>query len=405
MTEESFGIYVKPVSQLTSHEHHLLELAKLNAIAPTETWTAIGTSKQLSYLTHGIYRYFGKFPPKIATKLINDYTNENDIVMDPMCGSGTTGIEAMLHNRNAILNDVNPLSVLLSQVKTTYIDAESINQAIYNLLDNYRPLSVDEYSFEPIGVKNINHWFLSETQNSLRGIKYIIDQEKDIHVQRFLKAIFASIIRRVSKATSQQGRLFLDVETAQTDALPAYIKKAQQAVTGVSQLPHNSSSIDIYNDDAKKLYLSTTVNLVIAHPPYFNSYKYSNINSLEMSWLGYDISSTRKQEIREFFKIGKSENAAIYLSDMFDLINHLYNQIEVGGYLALMIGDTIIKGEYIPITYQLIQSLSHLSLEVTKVILRVPKHTEAAWVTSQRRNSNSIGISLCDYIIVFRRMR
>ena len=49
---------------------------------------------------------------------------------------------------------------------------------------------------------------------------------------------------------------------------------------------------------------------------HFNVYKYSGIFSLEMAWLGYEIQAIRRQEIREFFKVGKPEKVAHYVNDL-----------------------------------------------------------------------------------------
>lgn len=46
-------------------------------------------------------------PIKLLDRLIKISTNENDIVLDPMCGSGTTGIACSNIGRNCILNDIN----------------------------------------------------------------------------------------------------------------------------------------------------------------------------------------------------------------------------------------------------------------------------------------------------------
>lgn len=40
--------------------------------------------------------------------LILNFTNEGDIILDPMAGSGSTGVVAALHNRNAIQIDIEP---------------------------------------------------------------------------------------------------------------------------------------------------------------------------------------------------------------------------------------------------------------------------------------------------------
>ena len=72
----------------------------------------------------------------------------------------------------------------------------------------------------------------------------------------------------------------------------------------------------------------------------------------------------------------------------------------------MMIGDTVIKGEYIPATRMLIDAfLSECSnIIVEKVVLRVPKYTEASWSASQRRTTDKVGITLSDFIIIFRKV-
>lgn len=58
------------------------------------------------WATHkGDYR--GNCPPQVPRNLLLKYTKENDIVLDPFCGSGTTLIECKLLNRKGIGIDVN----------------------------------------------------------------------------------------------------------------------------------------------------------------------------------------------------------------------------------------------------------------------------------------------------------
>jgi len=47
------------------------------------------------------------FPEKLAEDHILSWSNENDVVLDPMCGSGTTCKMAKLHNRNYIGIDIS----------------------------------------------------------------------------------------------------------------------------------------------------------------------------------------------------------------------------------------------------------------------------------------------------------
>jgi len=66
-----------------------------------------------SWATHkGDYR--GNWPPQIARALILLYTQVGDLVLDPMAGSGTTCIEAVLLGRNCIAVDINYNAVMLT---------------------------------------------------------------------------------------------------------------------------------------------------------------------------------------------------------------------------------------------------------------------------------------------------
>lgn len=47
-------------------------------------------------------------PVAVYDKLIRMVTSEDDLIFDPMCGSGTTGVVAVIRNRRVVLNDLNP---------------------------------------------------------------------------------------------------------------------------------------------------------------------------------------------------------------------------------------------------------------------------------------------------------
>lgn len=49
----------------------------------------------------------GNWSPEVARNLILRYSNEGDILLDPMIGGGTTAIEAKILNRHIICSDVN----------------------------------------------------------------------------------------------------------------------------------------------------------------------------------------------------------------------------------------------------------------------------------------------------------
>lgn len=397
VVQEVPTLEVSPWSQNEVLLAEQLRLSRLEELdAPIEIWTSSATSRELRYATHGLYRFFGKFPPPVARYLITKFTSDADMVLDPMCGSGTTGVEALLLGRTAELADVNPFSVLLAKVKTRNIPQQDLLNIRDQLRDDLHNSNGKHDTSTP-GLRNADHWFLRATIESLAKIRSAIESVDIESAHRdLLWVVFASVVRRVSRATTQQGRLFLDALTAIEDAEPLFFERLEDAARIVAALPEQPQPKVHLRPAAHPT--QTRFPLIICHPPYYNSYKYSSINALELAWLRMDIKEFRPHEVREAFKIGKPEKLEEYLIDMAAVLRNLSHNLTPGGTLALMIGDTVLRKNYVPVTRLLLDRVPELRARVSA--FRVPKYTEASWVASQRRNGDQVGITLCDYIIL-----
>ena len=109
--------------------------------------------------THMLHPYAARCPPPLARWAISNYSNEGDVVLDPMTGSGTTLVEACLLGRTAVGADIDPLARLIARVKATPVSPADIRRAadrMAGLLDDdhlddgWRPnLSEFEKWFNP----------------------------------------------------------------------------------------------------------------------------------------------------------------------------------------------------------------------------------------------------------------
>ena len=68
-------------------------------------------------LSHYLFRYPAKFHPAVAQKLIDEFSEIGDTVLDPFCGSGTLIVEAVAKGRSAIGIDIDPLAACVTSVK------------------------------------------------------------------------------------------------------------------------------------------------------------------------------------------------------------------------------------------------------------------------------------------------
>ncbi len=193
-----------------------------------EAWEDVGTNRDQDYLTHSIFRYFGKLPPILTCKILTEFVikkrYQNPLVLDLMCGSGTTLVEAQKLGIKSIGIDSNDISLLISKVKTTKLNLDKLNWLIneydsefcsfFSKYDiNYKIKLADKYPnanlFIP-KVSNIDKWFTKNNQIDLAICRSWIEQWKDDKdIYDFLLLCWLGIIRQCSNASVRTGRIFL----------------------------------------------------------------------------------------------------------------------------------------------------------------------------------------------------
>jgi len=115
------------------------------------------------YLAHS---YHTKVPPEAITPFLEHYTKPGDVVLDPFCGSGMTGVAAALGRRRAILNDLSPAAVHLSWNHTRPADPDALSRAFGKLEDRVRERFDDLYETQHTdGSKGRIGWTLWSTQH------------------------------------------------------------------------------------------------------------------------------------------------------------------------------------------------------------------------------------------------
>ena len=77
-------------------------------------------------------KYRGNWSPYIPRNLILRYSKENDVVLDPFLGSGTTLIETKLLKRNGIGIDINPSAIEIAKNNLRFNINNQYHPKIYN---------------------------------------------------------------------------------------------------------------------------------------------------------------------------------------------------------------------------------------------------------------------------------
>ena len=91
------------------------------------------------------HSYHTKVPVEGLVQMIEHYTDPGDVVLDSFCGSGQTGVAAVLTGRHAVLSDLSPAAVHIARGYTARVDPYRFKQVASELLGGLRLLELDLY--------------------------------------------------------------------------------------------------------------------------------------------------------------------------------------------------------------------------------------------------------------------
>ena len=82
------------------------------------------------YLMH---KYWARKPHNVVSQYIKNYSEEEDVVLDPFAGSGVTAIEALKLKRKAISLDLNPISTFITRCSVVKVDINKFSSFFHEI--------------------------------------------------------------------------------------------------------------------------------------------------------------------------------------------------------------------------------------------------------------------------------
>lgn len=164
-------------------------------------------------LTHGIHKHPAIFIPHIPRYLINTFSSERNedgdrpVILDPFCGSGTTGVEAKIAGRDFLGVEINPVSKLVSEVAMApipYTVLRNAKEEIRQRLAETETQRYEEYDVEFLDLTNKHHWFEDPAIDGLTTIRKVVAEfiEDDVDLK-------AGLEPRERKVLSQKNEEYI----------------------------------------------------------------------------------------------------------------------------------------------------------------------------------------------------
>jgi len=256
------------------------------------------------YASHNFHSFAAKFPPQLPRIFIHGLTNAGDIVLDPMMGSGTTIVEALLEGRQGIGLDIDPLALRLGYAKTITINRNRLRElgnkvlkkAYHYLLDGERIQRSLSHLFDEKTKRFIDYWFLPNTQRELMALVLAIQDVTDKIARQFLELTLSSIIVTKSGGVSKardlaHSRPHLDETKIPKDALEQFSVRLRKNLNGVEEAAANGVETLVIGADARSMPIADgVVNLIVTSPPYANAIDYMRAHKFSLVWFGGSIS-------------------------------------------------------------------------------------------------------------------
>jgi len=353
-----------------------------------------------NYGIHSFHWYLSTYVPQIPNILISSLSkSEEDIILDPFSGRGTTLVEAMRLNRHSIGIDLNPIAIFITKVKTTMINPIDLENEISILLRNINE-EAENLSWRSFfsnrdnnnidlgknipNFPNKNEWFHKNTLIELALIKKEINRIENKDIREFCLLAFSDRLKycsihsnrnygyiadnclNPSKNGTKKYELkyknaiteFKNKLTKMLDDFKVFMNELREKNISIKEanslaryIPANSQNLSFIEDES--------IDLIITSPPYPLATDYLMGFRLSFYWLKEELSEyfpknfSSKEEYLDLINKMKAEEICprykrhlkkksieAYFQSMDVTCSEMSRILKPNGYLSLVIGGS-----------------------------------------------------------------
>ena len=353
---------------------------------------------------HRLFQYPARMVPETQELILNEVVKhlpEESWVLDPFMGSATSLVTTMNFGLNVVGQDINPLAILLSKVKTGPFRYDFFMKDFFYILQTVEEDSRTEIDIDFTG---INKWFKPEVQVDLSKLRRAIMSMPSISSRRFFWIVLAETIRLTSNDRTSTYKMHahpLDVtEKRMLDTVKEFkvvaernledLRKFREKLQNKNYLrgnTYNRITRVKFGDSSKKINNSDKFSLVVTSPPYGDNHTtvtYGQHSFLPLQWINLKDINTKldtsclntaqeidrrslggkklqlsKSQLNKLFSLSptldcyfknvpegdmkKVEKVVYFMNDLTRTIDNIINVLNQNAYLIWTIGNRYVN--------------------------------------------------------------
>ena len=262
---------------------------------------------------HRWFWYREGYSLDLVTELISELPR-GSMVLDPFCGAGTTLVAAKEKGLPSVGFDVNPISILVSRVKTTKLTANEVRE-VEDVLGYFAKLTLNSPADPKPSLSIIDKVFDSEVLSALLVLRKAINEIDNTRIRDFVFVAWLSILEGVSnvykegngikyknRKRTNDGYITVDLAEWMAASLPKdrlafvlnrVLGKCKEMLADLQHMPAKDVEVSVHEISAESVHTvlePNSVSIAIFSPPYCNCFNYFKMYKVEL-WMGGFVQS------------------------------------------------------------------------------------------------------------------
>ena len=357
-----------------------------------EFWTA--RQRQANRIHEISYR--ACFKPQLPAFFINRMTAPNDVVYDPFMGRGTTPIESTLRGRIPYGNDINPVSIALTEPRVNPPEEFEVAQRLKDIpWTEFRGFSNDEllvfYHPDTLAkIEGLRNWLLQREQD--RAMDLVDKWLRMIAINRLTghsSGFFSVYTMPPNQAVSLKSQRRINERKKQSpgvrDVQALIWKKSKSLLSQqVSRAKHYLFTNEMSHQTSQ--IPDSSVDLVVTSPPFLDVVDYETDNWLRGWFIGIEP---------ETVDITMANNIDAWRDFIHETLVELSRVVRNDGYVAFEVGE--VRSATVRLEQEVIAATEQTPFEILGVMVNQQNFTKTAncWGVDNNNlgtNSNRIVI-------------